>query len=160
MQAQEFSQKKKIDMPIKNLCLKIWLAAPFLSPMDTLSKENMVGFSPSFACISFPIKIKYKLERHLDFSKTQSLPSTLPFFFFKRRTWAYIYKHFGKWPVANCVMPVKVVFFKLWDPKIFIWNKTLIQFRFWRPTVSLTLAPNLKHLCVGLLRWCLLVDME
>lgn len=74
--------EKKIDMPIKNLCLKIWLAVPFLSPMDTLSKENMVGFFPSFACISFPIKIKYKLERHLDFSKTQSLLSTLPFFFF------------------------------------------------------------------------------
>lgn len=44
MQAQEFSQKKKIDMPIKKLLLKIWLAVSFLSPKDTLSKENMVDF--------------------------------------------------------------------------------------------------------------------
>lgn len=55
MQAQEFSQKKKktknkTDMPIKKLLLKIWLAVSFLSPMDTLSKENMVGFF-SLACI-------------------------------------------------------------------------------------------------------------
>lgn len=54
MQAQEFSQekkKKKIDMPIKKLLLKIWLAASFPSPMDTLSKENMVDFFFSLACI-------------------------------------------------------------------------------------------------------------
>ena len=44
MWTQEFSQKKKKDMPIKKLLLKIWLAASFPSPMDTLSKENMVGF--------------------------------------------------------------------------------------------------------------------
>lgn len=51
MQAQEFSQKKKkIDMPIKKLLLKIWLAASFPSPMDTLSKENMVDFF-SLDCI-------------------------------------------------------------------------------------------------------------
>lgn len=49
MQAQEFSQKK-IDMPIKKLLLKIWLAVSFLSPMDTLSKENMADFF-SLACI-------------------------------------------------------------------------------------------------------------
>lgn len=51
MQAQEFSQKKKkIDITIKKLLLNIWLAASFPSPMDTLSKENMVGFF-SLACI-------------------------------------------------------------------------------------------------------------
>lgn len=66
-------------MPIKNLCLKIWLAVPF-SPQWILLVKKTWWIFPSFACISFPIKIKYKLERHLDFSKIQSLPSTLPFF--------------------------------------------------------------------------------
>lgn len=43
MQAQEVCQKK-IDMPIKKLLLKIWLAMSAPLPMDTLSKENMVVF--------------------------------------------------------------------------------------------------------------------
>ena len=66
-------------MPIKKLLHKIWLAASFPSPMDTLSKENMVNFF-SLDCIWFPIKIKYKLKRHLDFSKIQSPPSPSSFF--------------------------------------------------------------------------------
>ena len=44
MWTQEFSQKKKRHAN-KKLLLKIWLAASFPSPMDTLRKENMVGFS-------------------------------------------------------------------------------------------------------------------
>lgn len=48
-----------------------------------LVKKTWWVFPPSFACISFPIKIKYKLERHLDFSKTQPLPP--PFLLFKEK---------------------------------------------------------------------------
>lgn len=60
MQAQEFSQekkKKKIDMPIKKLLLKIWLAASFPSPMDTLSKENMVDFFSPLPVFDFQLKL-------------------------------------------------------------------------------------------------------
>lgn len=50
MQAQEVCQKKKIDMPIKKLPLRIWLSSvPTPTLNDTLSKENTDFFS--LACI-------------------------------------------------------------------------------------------------------------
>ena len=50
-------KKKKIDMPIKKLLLKIWLAASFPSPMDTLSKENMVDFFSPLPVFDFQLKL-------------------------------------------------------------------------------------------------------
>jgi hypothetical protein len=35
----------------------MWLAVPFLSPMDTLSKENMVGFFSPLPVFDFQLKL-------------------------------------------------------------------------------------------------------
>lgn len=74
--------EKKIDMPIKNLCLKIWLAAPFLSPMDTLSKENMVGSPPPLPVFHFQLKLNINWNTTWILAKPNPCPPPFLFFFF------------------------------------------------------------------------------
>lgn len=80
MQAQEFSQKKKIDMPIKKLLLKIWLAASFPSPMDTLSKENMVDFFSPLPVFDFQLKVNINWNTTWILAKSNPRPPPSSFF--------------------------------------------------------------------------------
>lgn len=76
--------EKKIDMPIKNVRLKIWLPGPFLSPVDTLSKENMVGLSPPPLPV-FHFQLKLNINSNATWILAKSNPCPPPFLRFKEK---------------------------------------------------------------------------
>lgn len=68
-------------MPIKKLLLKIWLAASFPSPMDTLSKENMVDFFSPLPVFDFQLKLN--INWNATWILANSNPHPPPSFFLK-----------------------------------------------------------------------------
>lgn len=80
-------------MPIKNVCLKTWLPVPFLPQWILLVKKTWWVFPPPLPVFHFQLKL------NINSNATWILAKPNPYLrpsFFLRRTWAYIYKHFGK----------------------------------------------------------------